>query len=135
VSHSLLRRGGFAIDDYEQIYLLSFCAYLRNDCVLELLLIDVTIPAAALDYAEIIEDLVLELLVLVGIEPSEKIGNAEIDSYLHQTLKTGHKVCVHYLKLVQPAKEVACFSCLLRQLLIFFLQNVSDEVGFIDPPK
>jgi hypothetical protein len=129
VSHSLLRRGGFAIDDYEQIYLLSFCAYLRNDCVLELLLIDVTIPAAALDYAEIIEDLVLEL------EPSEKIGNAEIDSYLHQTLKTGQKVCVHYLKLVQPAKEVACFSCLLRQLLIFFLQNVSDEVGFIDPPK
>jgi len=82
VSHGLLRRGGFAIDDYEQIYLLTFCAHLGNDDVVELLLIDVAIPAAGLDYLEIIEDLVLELLVLIGIEPSEKIGNAEIDSFL-----------------------------------------------------
>lgn len=82
MSHGLLRRGGFAIDDYEQIYLLTFCAHLGNDDFVELLLIDVAIPAAGLDYLEIIEDLVLELLVLIGIEPSEKIGNAEIDSFL-----------------------------------------------------
>lgn len=80
--HSLIRRCGLAIDYYEQIYLLFFCAYLGNDNIVELFLIDVAIPAAGFDYAEIIEDLVLELLVLIGIEPSEERGHAEMDSFL-----------------------------------------------------
>lgn len=82
VRHSLLRRRGLAIDDYEQIYLLFFCAYLGNDNIVELLLIDVAIQAAGLDYAEIIEDFVLELLVLIGIEPSEERDHAEMNSFL-----------------------------------------------------